>query len=316
MAARRGRPSAPTSIVPVRLAATSLQDVHISHRELSNITSTDLDSIRWLAEHCLIANSFLCDTCNEPMSFQRRQGNIFVDGWAWSCKRCRRQRSIRTGSFFEGSHLSLTQLLDIIFYWAFDLRQTYVAEDVGVTRKTLIDWQNFIRDICAQYLIDHPLQLGGPNKTVEIDESKFMHRKYHRGRYREGHWILGIIERESDNCILIPVEDRSAATLLPLIQRHVLPGTTIITDQWAAYNGLPNHLSVNHTLHFVDPNNPTIHTNKIEGNWAHCKAKYRAMHGTSHNLFETYLQEYMFKKQHKDNLFGNILYWISFYYST
>ena len=74
--------------------------------------------------------------------------------------------------------------------------------------------------------------------------------------------------------------------------------------------------SVNHSLHFVDPNDPTVHTNNIEGNWAHCKAKYRSMHGTSDNLFDSYLQEYMWKKQHKDNIFGNILYWISFYYST
>ena len=45
---------------------------------------------------------------------------------------------------------------------------------------------------------------------------------------------------------------------------------------------------------------------------------YRSMHGTSdYNLFDSYLQEYIHvKKQHKDNIFGNILYWISFYYST
>ena len=47
----------------------------------------------------------------------------------------------------------------------------------------------------------------------------------------------------------------------------------------------------------------------------HCKAKHRSMHGISDNLFDSYLQEYMWKKQHKD-IFGNILYWISFYYST
>ncbi|CAN7938260.1 unnamed protein product [Ixodes hexagonus] len=35
-----------------------------------------------------------------------------------------------------------------------------------------------------------------------------------------------------------PDNKRDTATLLTLIQRHVLPGTTIMTDRWAAYSSL------------------------------------------------------------------------------
>lgn len=158
------------------------------------------------------------------------------------------------------------------------------------------------------------MQLGGAGREVEIDESKYMHRKYHQGAYHEGHWVLGMIERGTDNCVMLVVERRDAATLLPLIAQYVLPGTRIITDGWQAYAQLQNHAVVNHKLHFVDPADPTIHTNLIEGTWAHSKATFRKMHGTSDGLFETYLNEFMWRKQHKNNVFGNILYWIRHYY--
>ena len=45
-------------------------------------------------------------------------------------------------------------------------------------------------------------------KTVEIDESKFFHRKYHRGQWRAGHWVFGGIERGTRNFFLVEVEQR------------------------------------------------------------------------------------------------------------
>ena len=242
-------------------------------------------------------------------------GRDYVDGYAWSCRQCRRHRSIRENSFFQGSHLSLRTLLDLIFWWALSTAATTIKKMCRISSwSTVVDWQNFIRNICAMCLIDHPVQLGGRGLTVEIDESKFMHRKYHRGHYRDGHWVLGMIERETNNCVMIPVEDRSAATLLPLIREHVRPGTRIITDGWRAYNGLQNHEVVNHQLHFVDPNDRTIHTNTIEGSWGNCKSKFRAMHGTSDALFTSHLQEHMWRRAFPVNHFGNILFWIRHYY--
>ena len=88
---------------------------------------------------------------------------------------------------------------------------------------------------------------------------------------------------------MVKVPDRSAATLLLIIQQQVFPGTRIITDMWAAYdfNQLQNHSMVNHALYFVDPNEPTVHSNTIEGSWGNCKNKFRAMHDTSDALFDS-----------------------------
>lgn len=73
-------------------------------------------------------------------------------------------------------------------------------------------------------------------KEVEIDESKFGKRKYNRGRVRDGQWVFGMIERGSNEVMMTVVADRTASTLIPIIQAHVRQGTTIFSDEWSAYS--------------------------------------------------------------------------------
>ena len=40
--------------------------------------------------------------------------------------------------------------------------------------------------------------------------------------------------------LIYPVKDRSEATLIPLIQRHGQPGSSIYSDGWSAYCDLNN----------------------------------------------------------------------------
>ena len=71
--------------------------------------------------------------------------------------------------------------------------------------------------------------IGGRNTIVEIDESKFGRRKYHRGHRVEGQWVFGGIQRGTANCFFVPVEKQDTATLLPLIEKWILPKTTIMS---------------------------------------------------------------------------------------
>ena len=152
---------------------------------------------------------------------------------------------------------------------------------------TIVDWMNFFRDICCQYFIDHPAQLGGEGKIVEIDVTVITRRKYNRGRISGEQWLFGGVERGSNKCFLIPVERRNADTLLPIIQNFVLPGTVVMSDLWAAYNGIKNlpegyqHLTVNHSLNFVDPDSGTC-TNAIESTWQ--KFKHEKRYGTHRSM--------------------------------
>ena len=55
------------------------------------------------------------------------------------------------------------------------------------------------------------------------------------------------------------VDRRNKQTLERVIAQQILPGTTVVSDEWAAYNGLGNlgynHMTVNHSLHYVNPVN-------------------------------------------------------------
>ena len=177
---------------------------------------------------------------------------------------------------------------------------------------TAVDWYNFVRDICIQYFIDHPAVIGGPGKEVEIDESKFGKRKYNRGRAVEGHWVFGGMERGGGDCFLVEVAQRNAATLLPIIAQHVRPGTVVYSDEWAAYNTLATttgntHLTVNHSLHFVDPLT-SAHTQGVESMWSSCKRMMQEERTMHSKLFDTYLPEFMWRRKFGGPLaFGHIL---------
>jgi len=287
---------------------------------IQNITSDTDTCIAWLQQNGLLPSVMFCD-CGSQCSVANRRD--VSDGKSWKCRsrHCRKRISIRHGTLFENSNMKLTTLLEFLYWWANDTPQQVVQRELDIkTWETTVNWYSNCRDICTAVILDNIQPIGGPGVEVEIDESKFMHRKYHRGQYVEGKWYLGMVERlNAGNCILVqcPGNRRDAATLLPLIQHNVLPGTTIISDQWAAYNQLNNlgyvHQTVNHSLFFRDPNTG-VHSNTIEGTWAHAKAKFRTMHGTSQGMHESYLSEFVWRRKFRDRSFEHLISQISEYY--
>jgi len=170
-----------------------------------------------------------------------------------------------------------------------------------------------MREECAVWLANNTDEIGGVDNNglpivVEIDESKYFHRKYHRGQWRDGHWVFGGIERGTGNCFLVEVPDRSAATLEPLIERYILPGTHVISDGWAAYanidriaNGIYTHDVVTHQRNFVDPADSEIHMENVENMWMRAKRKLRRQCGTSRPLFTSYLHEFVFRNKFRNS---------------
>ena len=70
--------------------------------------------------------------------------------------------------------------------------------------------------------------------------------------------------------LLIAVEDRSAATLLPIINNYVRQGSKIYSNEWKAYQQLTDlgfeHDTVCHKYNFIDPETGA-HTQGIGSTW-------------------------------------------------
>jgi hypothetical protein len=82
--------------------------------------------------------------------------------------------------------------------------------------------------------------------------------------------VFGGIERESCRIFLVTVPDRTPDTLVNHIRAWIEPGTTIISDCWAAYQDVGSmgytHRTVNHSISFMNPQTGD-HTNTIEPLW-------------------------------------------------
>ena len=90
---------------------------------------------------------------------------------------CRKTQSLRHGSFFEKSKLSLQKWLILLHWWIREYPVTDAAEEAEVTETTAIQVYQYFRDICSWRLVTHdsPMLLGGPGVVVQIDESLFSH---------------------------------------------------------------------------------------------------------------------------------------------
>ena len=103
----------------------------------------------------------------------------------------------------------------------------FVEIELGLGHSSTVNFNNYLQEVCAWTLIQNPLRIGGPNMDVEIDESLFTRRKNHQGSVLPQQWVFGGYCRQTKECFMYPVEDRSAATLLPIITDSVIPGSNV-----------------------------------------------------------------------------------------
>jgi hypothetical protein len=175
-----------------------------------------------------------------------------------------------------------------------------IQKDFQIEGKIACDWFRFCRNVVLDFIENKSEMIGGEEKVVEIDESKFGKRKYHRGHYAKGQWVFGGVGRGTGRTFLVAVYDRSTETSIGLIKQWILPGTTIISGCWAAYNSLReegyDHLTVNYSITFVD-HTTGAHANTIESTWKHVKVSLSSYNRKADHVL--FLTEYVFLQKWK-----------------
>lgn len=157
------------------------------------------------------------------------------NSWKWRClnvisvrkqkgKKCEFSKPITSGTFFHGSHLSIETLCKFLVLFLQGVSLKVIKNEIRTSARVIVDLAKFTRELTYEICFQSNVKLGGPDHIVEIDESKFGKRKYNRGKRVEGQWVFGLFDRTTTDCVLVPVEKRDKATLLPIIHHYVLPG--------------------------------------------------------------------------------------------
>ena len=189
-------------------------------------------------------------------------------------------------------HCKLTryQQLELIKYFVSGTPARTASDLVGIHRNSAIRFFHKLRQQIACKQAERAVQFCG---EIEVDESYFGgHRKGNRGRGAAGKVpVFGLLKRGGRVYTQI-IPDASSATLLPIIERKVLPDSIVYSDCWTGYNALDvsdfKHYRINHSKLFAEKRN---HINGIENFWNQAKRHMRKFNGVPKEHFGVFLKE-------------------------
>jgi transposase len=165
------------------------------------------------------------------------------------------------------------------------------ASLVGVNFKTAAYYFQRIR-----LLIAHQTKQAASEAIcgeIEVDESYFGGaRKGNRGRGAAGKVpVFGLLKRGGKVYTQI-IQDAKGSTLIPIIQKKVIPDSIVYSDCWTGYNTLDvtdfKHYRINHSKLFADKRN---NINGIENFWNQAKRHMRKFNGIPKENFHLFLKE-------------------------
>jgi transposase len=189
-----------------------------------------------------------CDSCGKSAHFYRVKARR-----SYACEHCGHQVYPTAGTPFHRTRTSLRDWFFVMFQFCAS-RNGVAAKEVerqlGVTYKTAWRMCHEIRKYMGSLDSDDPL--GGIGEVVEIDETLIGGSVSGKGSGYKGNktCVVGMLERGGELVTRV-VTARTKPAMHALINSHVLPGTTVNTDEFGGYKGLAlngyRHVTVDHS---------------------------------------------------------------------
>ena len=218
----------------------------------------------------------------------------------------------RKNTYKKWTKLSRYKTEQIIKCFALDLTANKTAEILGIERKTINRWYNYIREAIYWYCEREKAEVF--KWEIELDESYFWPSRIRWKRWRWA-WqkikVFGLLKRNWKVYTQI-VPNCKANSLLPIIRGKVDKESIINTDWWKAYDWLVDlwyekHYRIHHW------NNEFArwkqHINWIESFWSFTKRRLAKFNGIKSEKFPLYLKECEFRFNYRlqnKNLYSEI----------
>ena len=201
---------------------------------------------------------------------------------------------------YRKSRLSWHKQEQLINYFVADSTARCASELVGINRHSATLYFRRLREIIA-----HELEKESDEYffgEIEVDESYFGgSRKGKRGRGAKAKTpVFGLLKRGGKVYTKV-IPNAKGDTLIPIIERKVIPDSIVYSDSWRGYNALDvsefKHMRINHNKLFADKQN---HINGIENFWNQAKRHMRKFNGIPKENFGLYLKECEWRFNHSD----------------
>jgi hypothetical protein len=261
--------------------------------------------IRWLIRERFLQDLRHCPRCGGDIHLERSQ-KFKLDKYCWRCtnSRCKLRRSVRGGSFFEDSKLSLRKLILIAINFAAESAAFNTGNRIRVNRKSVGGVYKAIRERWRADLARTPISFTN-GFEFEADELFLSHIRHEDGTHGT-QWIMGLLERVTGKVIYFRIPARSAMVLIPPIIIAVPDGSFVYTDDWSSYNSLADlpyyHHSVNHSAGEYQRWDQVgnfwlnVHINTLEGVNGVVRRKFHNKQNITFERIDMYLDEVMYRR--------------------